>query len=112
MRNPRNNVNVTLGSGPAADRVREMYTAIAERKFGITQSRLLTDMARELVMAFSVEDAATAEKLGLFREAILGPHICQSVVDAYNAKAKKIRDQYLAGSSATVPRAPGSGDAK
>ena|SRR5690242_9713371 len=95
MSNPRNAVSVSIGSGEGAARVRELFTSIAERDFGTTQSALLADMARELVMAFRVEDVATAEKLGLFREAVIGPHICQAVVDAYRAKARKVREQYL-----------------
>lgn len=97
MRNPRNTIVASMGSGDGAARVREMFTAIAERDFASNQSRLLADMARELVMAFKVEDVPSAERLGLFHQAVAGPHICQAVVDAYRAKAKKIRDEYLNG---------------
>lgn len=97
MRNPRNTVVVALGTGPGADRVRELFTDIAERDFASKQSTFLAELVREIVMAFKVDTAAEAEKLGLFREAVMGPHICQAVVNAYNAKAKKIRDQYLSG---------------
>ena len=100
MRNPRNTIVVSLGSGEGAARVREMFTSIAEREFGTNQSRLLSDLVREVVMAFKVDEAATAEKLGLFREAVMGPHVCQAVVESYAAKARKIRDQYLTGSAA------------
>lgn len=103
MRNPRNTVVVSMGTGEGAARVREMFTSIAEREFGSNQSRLLADMARELVMAFRVEGADEAERLGLFREAVMGPHICQAVIDAYHAKAEKIRHQYLKGSEVVRP---------
>ena len=103
MKNPRNTVVVSIGSGDGATWVREMFTSIAERDFGSNQSRLLADMVRELVVAFKVEDVATAERLGLFHEAVAGPHICQAVVDAYRAKAKRIRDEYLSGSEVVRP---------